>query len=103
MVAPYGEKPTEEEWLAGPWADDIRGLREYALTEQDPEAPFTFPEGLLDVMKPFTNGSLRASAAAELLKRLGVWGLHDHLPLLRARITDNFDPALLVCSLQHKN
>lgn len=96
MAAPYGQKPSEEEWLTGPWAQEIRGLQAYALTEQDPEAPFTFPEGLLDVMKPFTGGSLRAVAACELLKQLGVWGLHDHLPLLRARLTDRFDPSLEV-------
>ena len=99
MAAPHGQKPSQQEWLAGRWAQEIRSLQVYALTEQDPEMPFTFPEALLDVMKPFTGGSLRAIAAGELLKQLGVWSLHEHVPLLRERLTEQFEPDLLVCQL----
>ncbi len=97
MTTAYGLKPTEGEWLASPWGDEIRALKAYALQEQDPEAPFTFPEALMDVMKPFTGGSLRAAAAGELLKQLGVWGLHEHLPLLRAGLTEEFPQQVMVC------
>ena len=96
MSTAYGLKPTEAEWLASPWGAEIRALKVYALEEQDPEAPFTFPEALMDVIKPFTGGALRATAAGELLKQLGVWGLHEHLPLLRAGLTEEFPPHVMV-------
>lgn len=96
MATAFGSKPTATEWMASPWGHEIRALQEYALREQDPEAPFTFPEALMEVMKPFTGGALRAEAAGELLKQLGVWGLHDHLPLLRAGMTEDFPPAVMV-------
>lgn len=95
MATPHGEKPTEKEWMAGPWASEIRTLQTYALQEPD-AGDLTIPTEILDIVRPFTGGAAHPSSVGELLKQLGVWAPHQYIPLIRAGLTNQFNPQIMV-------
>ena len=81
LEEPKGSKPTPEAWLAGPYAETMTHLKNYAAG-QDAEAHGSAVYALLD-----SGTVLTADGAAQLLKSVGFWP--EHLPVSWVRSLDS--------------
>ena len=75
-----GSKPTAEAWLAGPYAETITHLKNFA-SGTDTEAHEMAEFALQD-----SGAEVSTDSAAQLLTSIGFW--HEHLPVAWVRLVD---------------